>query len=126
MTPSKAVFDGVYMLCAGIGNTTDFIDEEKHGRELPIILIGEGNIGEEETLELIGTVNQTIHVYGLPTQRFELDEIAGRIRNGLKSGIAERGYKLTNPTVTTRILQDNSTSQTLIHYVLDYSVTFNK
>lgn len=128
MTPGNSVFRGIYKLCKDIHpNTTDYIDgTEEEMRQLPVVYVGELSMSDSSNKDLIGTVNQTIHIYGTLRQRQELDVLVGRIRNEIIRGIPEYNYGLSSPKVNIRTLGDNSMGQTLLHIVMECSVVYNK
>lgn len=127
MTPNHAVFRGLWLLCEGVGNVTDYVDGNlERVNNQPLIYLGETSNSETTNTDLNGTVNYTIHIYGLLTDRKRVDEVYVYIRNGMLKGIEEFGYSLSRPSVRLRVLQDNSTEKRLLHYVVEYEATYTK
>lgn len=72
MTPQHQLFKELYSVLPFVGKTFDYLPEA--GTKYPFIFIGETYDREQSNFDLIGNLNQTIHIYGLRTQRFQLSE----------------------------------------------------
>lgn len=105
-------------------NTFDYLPNAQ--TKYPFIYIGEVFNNEAINLEVYGGIVQTIHIYGLRTDRRKIDEWTSAILQELRNSKSYLNYNISYRKSTVRDLQDNTDVQPLIHRVLEVEFFYNK
>ncbi|MFU2205247.1 hypothetical protein [Streptococcus pluranimalium] len=124
MTPNHALFRRLFSLSAIRVDTYDYVPDAQ--TKYPFAYIGEQNATEASNNDLFGSVRQTVHIYGLRTDRANLDDISAYIQNEARRITDGYDYHLSYETVTKQLIPDNTDVQPLLHIVLDFTFTFTK
>ncbi|MEQ9763258.1 hypothetical protein ABPS01_01030 [Streptococcus sp. ZJ151] len=124
MTPNHALFRRLFGICSVRVSTFDYLPNAES--KYPFVYIGEQGNVEAENHDLYGTVRQTVHIYGLRKDRANLDDIQAYILSESRRITNGYEYHLNYKTVNTQLLPDNTDVQPLLHYVLDFSFSYNK
>lgn len=125
MTPSHAVFRTVFK--NGLQTTErtfDYLPDAE--TQYPFIFVGENSNVDEPNADLIGEVTQTIHIYATRTQRSELDNLASRLLNLLKTSRSAYEYSIMYQSHNQQDISDNTDVVPLIHRVIDIKYFYNK
>lgn len=124
MTPSNAIFRKLYALSMAHGDTYDYVPDAN--AKYPFIFVGEAFNTDTSNSELVGTVSQTIHLYGTRTQRNALDTMAMRIHDDATKVREAFNYKARLTAYNDRVVNDNTTATPLLHYVLELEYQYTK
>ncbi|WP_438467806.1 hypothetical protein [Streptococcus pluranimalium] len=124
MTPNHALFRRLFGLSAVRLDTYDYVPDAH--TKYPFAYIGEQGTTEASNKDLFGTVRQTVHIYGLRTDRTNIDDISAYIQSEARRIKDGYDYHLSYETVTKQLIPDNTDVQPLLHVVLDFSFTFTK
>ena len=124
MTPSHALFKELYSVLPIIGQTFDYLPEA--GTKYPFIYIGEIYNREIPNSELLGEMTQIIHIYGLRTQRNQLEVWTAKVHNLLSSVKKIDGYRVALNDFDYRFIPDNTDVQPLLHYIINIRFKYNK
>ncbi|MGV3161966.1 hypothetical protein ACEF17_07300 [Streptococcus hyovaginalis] len=124
MTPNHALFRRLFGLSAVRLDTYDYVPDAQ--AKYPFVYIGEQGATEASNNDLFGTVRQTVHIYGLRTDRANIDDISAYIQSEARRIKDGYDYHLSYETVTKQLIPDNTDVQPLLHVVLDFSFTFTK
>ena len=124
MTPSNAIFRTLYGLAMAHGDTYDYVPDAS--TKYQFIYVGEAFNADTSNIELIGTVRQTIHLYGTRTQRNALDTMAMRIHDDAVKVRQAFNYKARMTAYNDRVVNDNSTATPLLHYILELEFQYTK
>lgn len=118
--PEQIIFDKIYKTSKGLGyNTYTYLpmDDVKY----PFLTIGETQLLIKPTKSyMIGTVNITLHLYGTIQNRLQLSNMQHDLTDAIskiKYNDNELNFILRYKDIEHRILQDNSTNQTLYHAI---------
>lgn len=124
MIPNHEAFRYCYAMCLTVdSNVYDYLPDGQ--ARYPFIYVGENHkpLGEIVKDESVGEVRQNIHLFGTVKQRSKLNQLATHIHNQLKLNSGLGTYHFRPKEITFETINDNSTSQPLIHIVI--SVLFN-
>lgn len=124
MTPQHDLFRELFQIFPIIGQTFDYLPPEK--TEYPFIYIGESYDSERAMNDLVGQLTQTVHIYGLVTQRMILEEMAGKIHNYASAIKTTENYSVAMTNFRYQVIPDNTDVQPLLHYAIDLQYTYNK
>ena len=121
MTPNHDLFRRLFSLCNVRVDTYDYLPDAE--TKYPFVYLGESNGSVIPNNDVLGTVRQTIHLYGLREHRARLDKISDYLEGAVK--LLKDGYehKLAHLSTSKQVIPDNTDVQPLLHIVLD--VTFN-
>ena len=121
MTPNHDLFRSLFSICNVRVDTYDYLPDAE--TKYPFAYLGESNGSDIPNNDVLGTVRQTIHLYGLREHRARLDKISDYLEGAVK--LLKDGYehKLVHLSTSKQVIPDNTDVQPLLHIVLD--VTFN-
>lgn len=124
MIPLDAVFVNTYKVCKTTGDTYDFSPEASAA--YPFIYVGEAMDRDMSNSELMGDINQTVHLYGKRTDRLALSDMAVAIRSGLMAVKNDDNYYLTSKVTSIQRLPDNTDVTPLYHYIIEITTTYTR
>lgn len=124
MTPSHALFRCLFAVGQSKVATYDYLPEA--GVSYPFLYVGESTATEGVNKELLGTIRQTVHLYGLREQRTLLDDLSDYLENQARFIQDGYDYHLIYGNCSKQTIQDYTDVQPLIHIVLDFSFTYTK
>ena len=126
MTPSTAIFNAVYIGCKKTSTSIyDYLPKERV--PYPFIYIDGNNSKLMASSDILGSVEQRIHVYGKRVQRLDLDKLHEAIKANIDFYNQElNGYYLTTHSIQDRTIQDNTDVEPLLHIVLDVTISFTR
>lgn len=120
----QELFDAVYATSLRLGYET--YDYAPQGVSFPIVQVGEQFEQEQRTKSgPYAIVQQTIHVYHYYTQRRELTSIVDMLKKELRQLRRSGPFYFAYRNATGRTMTDNSTSNTLLHAVLEVEFRIN-
>lgn len=124
MTPTHSIFRAIYGIADKIGDTYDYLPDAQ--AKYPFIYIGEQSNTDNSRSDLIGNINQTIHIYGLRTERKRIMKLETKLYDGLIKVREAYGYHVSMTDYTIRLLNDNTDVQPLLHVVVDVSFMYTR
>lgn len=124
MTPQFAIFKTVFKACQSVGPTYDYVPDAQ--AKYPFLWVDAGHQVECENNDLLGTVDQTVRIYGKRTDRKQLDEWAGRVRNRLFQVRCADEYGVHLANVMMRVLNENSDGTELLQVVLELRFRYSQ
>ena len=125
MRPEFAIYRQLFIECLKHhAKTYDYLP--KAGTKYPFIYIGNSNDLDQSHSDLLGTVDQTIHIYATSEQRADLDALKVKLHDGIRNIRQAFDYNVNLINYTQRNLNDNTDVLPLIHTVIDVSFTYTK
>ena len=124
MTPTHSIFRAIFTIADKIGDAYDYLPGPK--TPYPFIYIGEQSNTDNSHSDLIGNINQTIHIYGLRTERKTIMELETKLHDALIKMREAYGYHVSMTDYTTRLLNDNTDVQPLLHVVVDVNFMYTR
>lgn len=124
MTPNHALFRRLFELCQRVCETYDYLPGAETA--YPFIYIGEQEGSDGHTSDLYGSVGQTIHLYGLRTDRGRLDGISSRLETEVRQVSDGQVFHLVHRQTQKQVIPDNTDVQPLLHVVLDVKFDYTK
>lgn len=124
MTPTHSIFRAIYGIANKIGDTYDYLPDAQ--AKYPFIYIGELFNTDNSRSDLNGNMTQTIHIYGKLTNRKTIMEYETRLHDELKRLREAYGYHVSMGEYTTRLIQDNTDVQPLLHLVVDVNFMYTR
>lgn len=122
---SQELFDAVYSMSLRLGyDTYDYVP----GGKVPYPFVFVGEQFEQEQRTKSGTyaiVQQTIHVYHYYEQRRDLTNMVDGLKKELRQLRRSGPFYFAFKNATGRTITDNSTSDTLLHAVLEIEFRIN-
>jgi len=125
-SPEQEVFDVVYMKCQQLGyDVYDYLPPEQTA--YPFVYVGEVFQQDRHTKSgLFGDVQVTVHVYNDYQKRRETTTMRDRIKHELYKVRNAGSINLTLKRGTGQIFIDDSTTEPLLHGVLELEFTFTR
>ena len=125
MSPQQQVYDEVFKTCLDLGHDTyDFLPPSS--AKLPFVYVGEQFDQDRDTKTVIyGDVQQTIHIYGNYKNRRQVTDMMNSIKRELRKKRKTENYYITIRNINSQTLIDESTSQPLLHGIVEVDFTFN-
>lgn len=124
-SPQQCIFDEVFKVSVSIGyRTFDYIPSSK--AKYPFVVIGEqfdSDLINKTNVQ--GLVTQTIHVYHTHKKRRELTGMVNSIKEQCRKIKRAGPYSVTVRGVDGQTIIDNSTSETLLHGIIEIQFRFN-
>ncbi|CYY65952.1 hypothetical protein NOL04_02460 [Streptococcus suis] len=124
MTPNHALFRRLFAISNIRVDTYDFLPDAKSA--YPFVYIGENNGSDSPNKDLLGRIRQTVHLYGLRTDRANLDDISAYLESEVKRAHDGYDYHLYHVETSKQIIPDNTDVQPLLHIVLDFTFDYTK
>lgn len=125
MTPEFAIYRQLFIECLKhhVG-TYDYLP--KADTKYPFIYIGNSSDLDQSHSDLLGTVDQTIHIYAKRTQLADLDALKVKLHDGIRNIREAFDYNIGLTNYTQRNINDNTDVVPLIHTVIDVSFMYTK
>ena len=124
MTPTHSIFRQTLIECKKIGDAYDYLPVGS--TSYPFIYTGEMINTDTSHGDLVGTMNQTVHLYGRLGDRKTLMEYETKLHDTFKRMRHAFGYNFSMIDYTTRMIPDNTDVQPLLHVVMDVSFMYTK
>src|SRR5574344_2691757 len=124
MTPTHNLFRQMYGIAKTIGDTYDYLPNAQ--AKYPFIYIGEQSNTDNSHSDLIGNINQTIHIYGLRTESKLIMELETKLHDALIKMREAYGYHVSMTAYSTQLLNDNTDVQPLLHVVMDVNFMYTR
>ena len=125
MSPQQQIYNEVFKVCLALGyDTYDFVPPES--AKLPFVYVGEQFDQDRNTKSVIyGDVQQSIHVYGNYRNRAQVTDMVNQIKRDLRKLRKTENFYITIRNINSQTLIDESTSQPLLHGIVEVDFTFN-
>lgn len=124
-SPEQEIFDAIFSTCLNLGyRTYDYLPP--NGTQYPFVYIGEVFQQDRHTKSgLFGDIQVTVHIYNDRKKRKETTTMRDTIKNELYKLKRAGNINVMLKRGTGQILIDNSTSQPLLHGILELEFTYN-
>jgi hypothetical protein len=124
-SPEQEIFDAIYSTCLNLGyRTYDYLPP--NGTQYPFVYIGEVFQQDRHTKSgLFGDIQVTVHIFNDRKKRKETTTMRDTIKNELYKLKRAGNINVMLKRGTGQILIDNSTSQPLLHGILELEFTYN-
>lgn len=124
-SPQQQVFDAVFLASFLLGyRTFDYLPAKDTA--YPFVYIGEQSDQDLRTKSLIyGRVQQSIHIYHDYKKRRELTMMMDKLKVECRKLKQTENFYLTCKNITARTLIDNSTSEPLLHGIIEVEFQFH-
>ena len=124
MTPTHSIFRQIFEIADKTGDAYDYLPGAE--AKYPFIYIGELFNTDTSRSDLNGNMMQTIHIYGKLTERKRIMELETQLHDALIKLREAYGYHISMTDYTTRLLQDNTDVQPLLHVVVDVTFMYTR
>lgn len=124
MTPTHNIFRQIFATCSAIGDTYDYLPDAQ--AKYPFIYIGEQSNTDNSRSDLMGSITQTIHIYGLRTERKKIMELETKLHDSLIKMRNAFEYNVNMTGYSTQLINDNTDVQPLLHVVVDVSFMYTR
>lgn len=124
MTAEHAVFRALFALCQKKLATYDYLPDGETA--YPFAYVGEHSGSDGGNKDLVGRVRQSVHLYGLRTDRSRLEGLVAYFLVGARAIRQQGAYQLLYEGLTRQTIPDHSDVQPLLHLVLDFTYTYTK
>jgi len=124
-SPQQQVYDAVFLASYLLGyRTVDFLPAPEFG--YPFVYVGE-QFGQDKRTKtsVYGRVQQTVHVYHSYTKRRELTGMMDALKVEFRKLKQTENFKLSCKNITARTLHDTSTSERLLHGIIEVEFQFH-
>lgn len=111
-------------VCGEFLDTYDYLPDSQ--ANYPFAVVGESFNSELKSNDLIGTIDQTIHIFGHLEDRPKLDKKIIAIHDSLTRLELSFFYYTKLDSFSTRTLVDNSTGEPLLHVVIETTLTYTR
>jgi hypothetical protein len=124
-SPEQEIFDAIYSTCLHLGyRTYDYLPP--NGTQYPFVYIGEVFQQDRHTKSgLFGDIQVTVHIFNDRKKRKETTTMRDTIKNELYKLKRAGSINVMLKRGTGQILIDNSTSEPLLHGILELEFTYN-
>jgi hypothetical protein len=124
-SPEQEIFDAIYSTCLNLGyRTYDYLPPNE--TQYPFVYIGEVFQQDRHTKSgLFGDIQVTVHIFNDRKKRKETTTMRNTIKNELYKLKRAGNINVMLKRGTGQILIDNSTSQPLLHGILELEFTYN-
>jgi hypothetical protein len=124
-SPEQEIFDAIYSTCLNLGyRTYDYLPP--NGTQYPFVYIGEVFQQDRHTKSgLFGDIQVTVHIFNDRKKRKETTTMRDTIKNELYKLKRAGNINVMLKRGTGQILIDNSTSEPLLHGILELEFTYN-
>lgn len=124
--PDQELYDEVFKICQGLGyNVFTYLPPDK--TPYPFVYIGESQELPTATKSILfGTIQLSIHIYGLHTKRKQVSDMKGAIMHELRTFRQSENFnwKILNNSTQPQMLQDTTTNTALWHCVIPLEMRF--
>lgn len=124
MTPQRALFRQLMIICSQYIQTYDFLVKEQV--PYPFCYIGESTLLPQQNSDLIGRLEISIHLFAKREQGSIADTKLAQISNDLMQLNTAFGYHVRLINIQQNSLPDNTDAEPLIHYILDCGFSYTK
>jgi hypothetical protein len=124
-SPEQEIFDAIFSTCLNLGyRTYDYLPP--NGTQYPFVYIGEVFQQDRHTKSgLFGDIQVTVHIFNDRKKRKETTTMRDTIKNELYKLKRAGNINVMLKRGTGQILIDNSTSEPLLHGILELEFTYN-
>ncbi|SDB96386.1 DUF3168 domain-containing protein [Shouchella lonarensis] len=123
-TSGQALYDAVYKASLRLGYNT--YDVAPPDASYPFVYIGEQFNQDGQTKSgVYGTVQQTIHVYGLYKDRRLIADMGERLKRACAQISNSDGYYFMYRNASGQMVKDDTTSDILWHNILELEFRYN-
>ncbi len=124
-SPEQEIFDAIYSTCLNLGyRTYDYLPPNE--TQYPFVYIGEVFQQDRHTKSgLFGDIQVTVHIFNDRKKRKETTTMRDTIKNELYKLKRAGNINVMLKRGTGQILIDNSTSEPLLHGILELEFTYN-
>ena len=124
-SPQQALFDAIYVECRALHQDT-FEYLPSFDQKYPFIHIGQNINTEISNNDLIGSISQTINIWGTKKQVAKIDELVIKVRDNLTRIKDVFGYSMYLSNINIQKINDNTTTELLIHIVMECDFNYIK
>lgn len=124
-SPQQQIFDAIFKTSEALGyRTFDYLPANDAG--YPFVYIGE-QFDQDRNLKdvVIGTVEQTIHVYETQRKRRALTDMMDNLKRDIRKLKHTENFYISSININARTIPDNSTPQPLWHGIIEVTLKFN-
>ena len=115
MTPSNAIFRQLYSKFKEITDVYDYVSgSENENRTYPFVYLTGAINTDSSNSYLMGNVLISANVYGLRTDRNEIDKVETEIYNSTLRNLEAFGYYFKRTSYDSRLESDNTDVQPLL------------
>lgn len=124
-SPQLQIYNAVFMKSLGLKYPTyDYLPPSS--ASLPFVYVGEQFDQDRQTKDVIfGDVQQTVHVYGSYKQRRQVTDMMNSLKAEIRTINKTSNFYVTVKGISTQTMIDDSTSETLLHGIIEVDFTFN-
>src|SRR5690625_4591428 len=124
-SPQQQIFDAVFAASLELGYPTyDYLPANE--ASYPFVFVGEQFDNDIETKgPIYGHVTQTIHVFHNYRKRRELTTMMDKLKVACRKLKRTEHFYITCRSVNAQTLIDNSTSQPLLHGIIEVEFSFS-
>jgi hypothetical protein len=124
-SPEQEIFDAIYSTCLNLGyRTYDYLPPNE--TQYPFVYIGEVFQQDRHTKSgLFGDIQVTVYIFNDRKKRKETTTMRDTIKNELYKLKRAGNINVMLKRGTGQILIDNSTSEPLLHGILELEFTYN-
>jgi hypothetical protein len=124
-SPEQEIFDAIYSTCLNLGyRTYDYLPPNE--TQYPFVYIGEVFQQDRHTKSgLFGDIQVTVHIFNDRKKRKETTTMRDTIKNELYKLKRAGNINVMLKRGTGQILIDNSTTEPLLHGILELEFTYN-
>jgi hypothetical protein len=124
-SPQQQIFDAVFATSLKLGyDTYDYLPANQVA--YPFVYVGEQFDQDQRTkTSLYGRVQQTIHFYHSYRKRRELTTMMDAFKTACRQLKRTENFLLAVKGINSRTLIDNSTSETLLHGIVEVEFQFH-
>lgn len=124
-SPQQQIFDAVFKTSENLGyRTFDYLPASE--ARYPFVFVGE-QFDQDRNLKdaVIGTVEQTIHVYEAQRNRRALTDMMDNLKREIRNLKRTENFYITLVGINARTIPDNSTPKPLWHGIIEITIKFN-
>lgn len=124
-SPQSQIYNEIFKLSLSLGyETFDFLPA--NSVEYPFVYVGEQfDVDTANKSTITGVVTQRIHVYHDYTMRGELATMINKIKYELRELKSTDSFYIHIRGISSQLLQDNTTAQSLLHGIIEVELKFN-
>lgn len=125
MSPQMQIFSEVFKISEGLGfSTYDYLPAKE--TKLPFVFVGEQfDVDKANKTSVTGEVSQTIHIYGIYTERRNVTSIMDDLKTEIRKLRRTSNFMVNVRGINSQTIIDDSTAQTLLHGIVEIDFKFN-